>query len=226
MTTNLQLISNDIWDEVPFLISRMPRQFGPSATPAEDEIGSWITTELERTMEDYLLQDSERELWAQRVDAVLPASLWAQLDELIIRQTVMLGDWMEHSALVQIRIQHWKITPSGTELYRRYNASRDKNMRILQRLELPPIDPGWKRFKSAIVAELHLVLQDLRGHFAQSRQKFTSADVLNRFSHAIAQSNCVHLQSNRLRGKPSSVPSSPSKLCYAGGANLACWVVR
>jgi hypothetical protein len=198
MAANLQLIREEIWDEVPFLISRMPRQFGPSATPAEDDMGRWITTELDRTMEEFLLQDSERVLWAQRADAELPPALWARLDELIIRQTVMLGDWMEHSALVQIRIQQWKMTPPGTELYRRYNASRNKNMRILHRLEPPPIDHGWKRFKAAVVSELQLVLQDLRGHFAESRQRITAQQLMDRFRHAIAQSNCVHLQSNQL----------------------------
>ena len=32
--------------------------------------------------------------------------------------------------------------PQGVERYRRYNHARDKNMRILHRLELPPVDPG------------------------------------------------------------------------------------
>ncbi len=185
-------------DVVPFIISSMPREFGPSSVPTEDEVGAWITAGLERIMEQFLVQDSERECWTQRGEQNLTPALCARLDELIIRQTETLGDWMEHSSVVQLRIQHWKLMTHGEKLYERYNAARNKNMLILHRLVPPPIDPGWKRFKRETVAELRIVLQDLRGHFAESRRGITAAEVLDRFRQTIAQSGCPYLQGNQL----------------------------
>ena len=184
---------------MPFIISRMPREFGPSPAPTEDEIGAWITSQLDIIMEEFLVQDSEREreLWARRAEVDLPPALWARFDELIIRQTVTLGYWMEHSAVVQQRIRAWEVTRGGDELFRRYNAARDKNMRILHRLEPPPIDPQFKRFKAETVSELQIVLKDLRGHFAESRQSIALPDLLDRFRDTIAASGCIYLQSNQ-----------------------------
>ena len=199
MPANLQLICQDIWAQVPLIISTMPRQFGPSATPAEDDMGAWISAELDRTMEEFLVEASERELWAQRADAELPASLWARLDELIIYQTESLGDLIEHSAVVQLRIRHWKEASTGVELYRRYNRARDKNMRHLHRRggSLPPVDPRFKAFKVATVSELRVVLPDLRVHFATLRRRATTKELIARFHYTIAQSNCAHLQENQ-----------------------------
>jgi hypothetical protein len=199
MTTNLQLVRKDIWAEVPLIISTMPRQFGPSATPAEDDMGAWISAELDRIMEEFLVEDAERELWAQRADAALPASLWSRLDELIIRQTESLGDLIEHSAVVQLRIRHWKEMLNGVKLYRRYNAARDKNMRHLHRRggSLPPVDPRFKAFKVATVSELRVVLPDLQVHFATFRRRATPQELIARFHHTIGQRQCMHLQANQ-----------------------------
>jgi hypothetical protein len=196
----LQLVRKTVWDEVPFIISRMPREFGASPAPIEDEIGAWITSQLDVIMEEFLVQDSEREreLWARRAEVDLPPSLWARFDELIIRQTVTLGYWMEHSAVVQNRIRTWEVTPNGDELYKRYNDARDQNMRILHRLEPPPIDPQFKRFKAETISELQIVLHDLRGHFAESRQSVALADLLDRFRQKVTQSGCTYLQGNQL----------------------------
>ena len=197
--TKSQPVPLSPWAEVPLIISTMPRQFGPSATPVEDEMGVWISAELDRIMEKFLVEDSERELWAQRADAELPASLWARLDELIIRQTESLGDLIEHSAVVQLRIRHWKEAPAGVELYRRYNRARDLNMRHLHRQggSLPPVDPGFKTFKIATVSELRVVLPDLQVHFATLRRRATPGELIARFHQTIAQRQCVHLQANQ-----------------------------
>ena len=199
MSASLQVIRKDVWAEVPLIISTMPRQFGPSATPAEDDMGAWISAELDRIMEEFLVEASERELWAQRADAALPASLWARLDELIIYQTESLGDLIEHSAVVQLRIRHWKEASTGIELYRRYNAARDKNMRHLHRQggSLPPVDPGFKAFKVATVSQLRVVLPDLQVYFATLRRRATPAELIARFRHTIAQRQCAHLQANQ-----------------------------
>jgi len=188
------LVPKGIRNKVPLIICHIPRKFGTSG-----ELGAWITDELDRIMGKYLVEQSERTLWARRGERELTPSLWARFDDLIIWQAVSLGDWIEHSPAVQLRIQHWKAMSQGVERYRRYNQARHKNMRILHRLELPPVDPGFKQFKKATVRELQIVLQDLRGHFAKSRQRTSSADLISRFRHiiAIAENRCVHLQGNQ-----------------------------
>lgn len=191
----LQLAQKSVWDEVPLLMSHMPRDFPPS----EDEMGVWITAELDHVMDEYLVRGSERELWARRATKGLSPALWALLDELIIRQTENLGDLIEHSKVVQFRIQRWKVEPGGDDLYRRYNAARDKNMRHLHRRggALPPIDPGFKQFKKETVNELRIVLQDLCGHFAAFRREVKRTELLNRFRDTVAQSGCAHLRTNQ-----------------------------
>lgn len=193
----LQLVAKTVWDQIPLIFSHMPRELG-DFPPVEDAMGVWITAELDRIMEEFLLQDSERKLWAQRETVDLPPSLWTRLDELIIRQTENLGDLIEHSAVVQLRIQRWKTLLHGEELYGRYNAARDKNMRHLHRLgsAMPPIDPGFKKFKQATVSELRIVLEDLRGHFAESRQRATTAQLIKRFGHTVTERRCVYLHGN------------------------------
>jgi hypothetical protein len=186
------LVSKRIRDQVPLIICHMRREFETC-----QELGACITEELDRIMGQYLVKESERGLWAQRDEGELTPSLWARFDDLIIWQTVSLGDLMEHSPVVQFRIQHWKIMSLGVERYRRYNWARYKNMRILHRLELPPIDPELKQFKKTTVRELQIVLQDLRGHFAKSRQRTSAADLIGRFRHIIAKNRCVNIQGNQ-----------------------------
>jgi len=186
------LVPKGIRDKVPLIICHMPRKFATSK-----ELGAWFTDELDRIMGKYLVEKSERGLWAQRRGGELTPSLWARFDDLIIWQTVSLGDWIEHSPAVQLRIQHWKVMSPGVGRYRRYNQARDKNMRILHRLELPPVDPGFKQFKKATVRELQVFLQDLCGHVAGSRQRTSSADLISRFRHIIAGDGCVQLRGNQ-----------------------------
>ena len=54
------------------------------------------------------------------------------------------------------------------------------------------------RSKKAMVRELQIVLQDLKGHFAESRKRLTSTDLNNRFRHTIGLNGCVYLQGNQL----------------------------
>jgi hypothetical protein len=194
----LQLIRKTVWDEVPLIISRLPREL-VDFPPVEDAMGAWITSQLDLIMGEFLVEDSERDLWALRATGGLSPLLWARFDELIIRQTENLGDLIEHSKVVQYRIQCWKVEQGGDDLYRRYNAARDKNMRHLHRRggALPPVDPGLKQFKTATVAELRIVLEDLRGHFAESRQRIIPAQLLDRFRCAVTERRCGHLQANQ-----------------------------
>ena len=193
-------VPEEVWRRIPLIISTMPRQFGPSPVPAEDEIGAWITKEIDRIMDEYLVQEGERGCWAKRGEQDLSTALLACLDELIIRQTATLGYWMEHSGVVQGRIRAWEVMSHGDELFRRYNVARDKQMRHLHRRGgvLPPIDPGLKQFKKATVSELRIVLEDLRGHFAAFRRKVKQAELLDRFRHTIGQNGCAYLQGNQL----------------------------
>jgi hypothetical protein len=199
------LVSKGVRDRVPLIICHMRREFETS-----EELGIWVTEELDRIMGEYLVEESERGLWTQREKMDLSPSLWTRFDDLIIWQTVSLGDWIEYSPAVRLRIQCWKIMSPGLERYRRYNWARYKNMRILHRLELPPIDPEVKQFKKTIVHELQIVLKDLRGHFATSRRRTSSEDLIGQFRRIIAENDCVCLQGNRLSWETFLVAKSQS----------------
>ena len=199
------LVSKEIRDKMPLIISRMPRQF---ETP--EALGRWIDEELDRIMGKYLVEVSERDLWARRGEGELTYSIWSRFDDLIIWQTVSLGDWIEYSPTVQCRIQTWKVTASGLERYRRYNRARDKNMRMLHRLELPPIDPGLKQYKKATVRELQILIKDLRSHFAKSRKRTSSADLIAAFRDIIARNSCMRLLGNQLSWEAFFVASARS----------------
>lgn len=65
------LVPKEIRDRVPLIICHMPREFKTS-----EELGAWITKELDRIMGEYLVGGSKRDLWARRGEGELPPSLW------------------------------------------------------------------------------------------------------------------------------------------------------
>ena len=89
------LVPKGIRDKVPLIICHMPRKFETS-----EELGAWITGELDRIMGKYLVELSERNLWAQRgAGGRLTPSLLARFDDLIIWQAVSIGDWVSTNQL-------------------------------------------------------------------------------------------------------------------------------
>jgi hypothetical protein len=89
-----------------------------------------------------------------------------KLDALILKQAETMGWRLALSGLVHQRFNAWDLMPDGPELFEQYGRALARSARRSQKREPTPIDdPDLYSFKNETVAELRIVLRNLRNAF-------------------------------------------------------------
>jgi|HubBroStandDraft_2_1064218.scaffolds.fasta_scaffold01202_19 hypothetical protein len=138
------------------LISTLPRHF-----ESTEELGAWITNGLAEGLDS---------------DPASPKTS-RMLDKRIFAQTETLGWRIFYSELVQMRLRAWETEPCGVECYEQFGTALVKFARFMQRMDLPPLDPGLHSNKQKTVKELRLAFKVL-GQRVQSARKSPTAQQL------------------------------------------------
>jgi hypothetical protein len=148
------------------IISSLPRQLLESP----EQLGALITEQLAQGVNpDNLTDDALR-----------------SLDERVILEAETLGQRIFTSRLVQARVQAWEWQPGGIERNERLGKALAKYGRIMQRQELPPIDPGIRQHKQETVNELRLASRAFRQQYTKLRKTPTQAELLKMFRQVLA----------------------------------------
>ena len=126
-----------------------------------------------------VMSESEREVWARfREDssaanaaALAEEEIFIKLDAVIIRQAETIGRRLTQCHLVDWRFSIWDFLPEGPELFELFFRACVKCSRTWQRLDRPRIDdPDLHRYRQATVAELRMVLRQMRGALQIARK--------------------------------------------------------
>lgn len=166
---------------VPQIITRIPRPYPSSPR----DLGDLITKELFDIWATIIL-DGKRDQHEQsqqvsRMDV-------ENLDALILNQTETMGWRLALSALVHKRFSEWDFQPNGPELFEQYGKALARSARRFQRQELPPIDdPDLYPFKKETVAELRILLRNLRNSFRTKRSGPTSRELIDCFRKTVSE---------------------------------------
>jgi hypothetical protein len=157
------------------LISTLPREFD-----SPEELGAWITNGLAEGL------DSD------------PASPKTSrlLDKRIFAQTETLGWRMFYSPLVQMRLRAWETEPEGGQCAEKFTAALRKFYRVMQRQDLPPLDPGLHSHKQANVKELRLAFKILGQRVRPLRKKPPAQQLRLWFGEILSTGDFPFLQAN------------------------------
>jgi len=179
---------------IPEIISRIPRPYPPS----QQEFGALITSELIEILWRNVMTDAEREsamTEAERLqdDANNQSSIDCEkfnqngkLDALILKQAETFGWRLLFSEMVLRRFAEWEILHDGPELFERFGKACARSVRRSQKKEPRPIDdPDLRHSKFVAVAELRLLLKNLRNEFSTARTTPTTAVISERFAATV-----------------------------------------
>jgi hypothetical protein len=114
----------------------------------------------------------------------LAEELLAKWDALILNQAETFGWRLTTSEKILQRFSQWAVMQDGPELFERFGKALARAVRIEQGKKSPPIE-DLRESKPPTVAQLRLVLKNLRGEFAANRTRPTMTALLERFAAII-----------------------------------------
>jgi hypothetical protein len=126
-----------------------------------------------------------------------PESMLTKLDEVILRQAETTGWRLALASIVQKRFSDWDVEEGGPQRFARLGKAYRRAARIMQGLELPPLDdPQLYLTKVECVAELKTLQRKLRQKFAKKRG--SALDLRKFFLDTVAdqKQNFVSLKRN------------------------------
>jgi hypothetical protein len=121
------------------------------------------------------------------------------LDKIIMAQAVTLGWRIMASQLVLFRCSRWSDELFVPENFERFGKMLAKSVRILSGHERPPIDdPGIRDYKRRAVAELRILLREMRSSFLDHSPGPTTKKLAHWFVKKLAEDG----RFSRLRVNP------------------------
>jgi hypothetical protein len=111
-----------------------------------------------------------------------------KLDALILKQAETMGWRLGLSKLVHQRFNAWDMKPDGPQLFERYGKAVARSARRFQKREISPIDdPDLYHFKNETVAELRILLRNLRNAFRTKRSGPSSDELIDCFRKNVSE---------------------------------------